>query len=135
MGVQVTKLRGIPHDLKLDLQERGFRNSDQILAVTCTPDGRKLLAEQLGIAPEIVLNLANRADLARVSGIGGVFADLLEHAGIDTVKELATRRPNNLHAKLVEINNEIKLAGRAPTLKAVESWVMQAKDLPRALEY
>lgn len=135
MGVQVTKLRGIPHDLKLDLQERGFRNSDQILAVARTPNERKLLAEQLGIESEIVLHLANRADLARVSGIGGVFADLLEYAGIDTVKELATRHPNNLHAKLVEINSEVNLAGRAPTLKAVESWVMQAKELPKALEY
>ena len=47
--------------------------------------------------------MANRADLARVRGVGGVFSDLLEHAGVDTVREFAIRRPDNLYANLVEI--------------------------------
>lgn len=84
---------------------------------------------------QIVLKLANRADLARLRGIGGVFSNLLEQAGVDTVKELANRRPENLYAKLVEINNQLHLAGRVPTKQAVAGWVSQAKELPRVLEY
>ena len=83
----------------------------------------------------MILELANRADLARISGIAGVFSDLLEHAGVDTVKELATRNPDNLHAKLLEINAAKKLSGRAPSQGMVKDWVAQAKALPKLLEY
>ena len=83
----------------------------------------------------VILELANRADLARVRGIGGVFSDLLEQAGVDTVKELATRNPDNLHAKLVEVNADKKLAGRTPHQGMVKDWVAQAKELPKLLEY
>jgi len=87
------------------------------------------------VEPGAILELANRADLARVRGIGGVFSDLLEHAGVDTVKDLATRNPDNLHAKLVEVNAEKKLAGRTPHQGMVKDWVTQARELPKLLEY
>lgn len=135
MTIQINKFKGISYELKIELKKHGFNNSDQILEATRTPAGRQSLAESLGVDSQVVLELANRADLARVNGIGGVFSDLLEQAGVDTVKELATRRPDNLHAKLLEINFEKELAGRTPTLKAVQDWVTQAGELPRMLEY
>jgi predicted flap endonuclease-1-like 5' DNA nuclease len=135
MSVLIGKLRGLSSELEEILQRRGIRNSDQLLEAAQTPAGRKELAEAAGVATGVILELANRADLARVQGIGGVFSDLLENAGVDTVKELATRRSDNLYAKLVEINSQQKLAGRAPTRNAVDSWVAQAKELPSVLEY
>jgi predicted flap endonuclease-1-like 5' DNA nuclease len=82
-----------------------------------------------------VLELANRADLARIRGIAGVFGDLLEHAGVDTVRELATRNPDNLHAALVETNEREHVAGRLPNAAMVADWVAQAKELPPGIEY
>jgi predicted flap endonuclease-1-like 5' DNA nuclease len=135
MAVSVDKLRGMSGGLQAKLRERGIYNSDQLLKATQTPSGRKELAEYAGVEASVILELANRADLARIKGIAGVFSDLLEHAGVDTVKELATRRADNLYATLVETNKKEKLAGRAPTLNAVGDWVKQAKDLPKLLEY
>ena len=100
-----------------------------------TPAARKELAKKLGVETSAVLELANRADLARIKGIGGVFGDLLESAGVDTVKELAKRDPANLTAKLAEVNAKQKLAGRLPTVAQVKDWVDQAKALPKLLEY
>jgi predicted flap endonuclease-1-like 5' DNA nuclease len=135
MAVLIGKLRGMPYELEAKLLERGLRTTDQFLQAARTPAGRKELAEYGRVDLEIILELANRADLARVDGIGGVFSDLLEHAGVDTVKELATRRTDNLYATLVETNAGKRFAGRAPTRNAVESWVAQAKELPPVLEY
>jgi len=135
MAVLIIKLRGLTVELEAKLLERGIRTSDQLLEAARTPDGRKELATYAGVEPRVILELANRADLARVKGIGGVFSDLLEHAGVDTVKELATRRPDNLYVKLIETNARERLAGRAPTRRAVQAWVAQAKDLPTVLEY
>jgi predicted flap endonuclease-1-like 5' DNA nuclease len=135
MAISIGKLRGMSAELAAKLKARGIVYSDQFLEAARTPAGRKDLAEQVGVESRVILELANRADLARVWGIAGVFSDLLEHAGVDTVKELATRNPGNLHAKLLEVNAEKKLAGRVPSLDMVKDWVAQAQALPRVVEY
>lgn len=135
MTISVRELRGITEELTSKLKEAGLSNSEQLLAAAATPAARKALAGQIGAEVGLILELANRADLARIKGIGQVFSDLLEKAGVDTVKELATRRPDNLLAKLRDTNTSLQLAQRAPTQKEVEDWVSQAKALPPVLEY
>jgi len=135
MAISIGTLRGMSAELAAKLKGQGIVYSDQLLEAARTPAGRKALAEQAGVESRVILELANRADLARVRGIAGVFSDLLEHAGVDTVKELATRNPDNLHARLVEVNAEKKLAGRTPHQGIVKGWVAQAKELPKLLEY
>ena len=100
------------------------------------PPPKKLIPEgHCGCDPKVILELCNRADLARIKGVSGVYSDLLEKAGVDTVKELATRRPDNLHAKIIETNDTEKLTERPPNAAAVENWVNQAKELPKLLTY
>ena len=135
MNLPIRKLKGMSAKLEVRLEVRGINDSDQLLNASRTSVARQDLARAVGVEASVILGLANRADLARVKGIGGVFSDLLEQAGVDSVKELANRRPDHLLAKLAEVNAQKKLAGRAPTLKAVESWVAQAKQLPKTLEY
>ena len=135
MKLAVRELKGMPAGLEPKLKQHGIGNSDQLLNAARTSAARQELAKAMGVEATVILELANRADLARVKGIGEVFSDLLEQAGVDSVKELANRRPDHLHAKLVEVNTQKKLAGRAPNLKAVENWVAQAQKLPKTLEY
>ncbi|MEA3412157.1 MAG: DUF4332 domain-containing protein [Pseudomonadota bacterium] len=135
MAIPVSKLKGMNGSIEKSLKEQGIGNSEQFLEAAKGPGERKALAASTGAAERDLLELANRADLSRVKGVAGVFSDLLEKAGVDTVKELAARRPDNLHAKIVEVNNSEKLAGRAPTASEVEDWVSQAKALPKTLTY
>jgi predicted flap endonuclease-1-like 5' DNA nuclease len=112
----------------------GLKTSEELLAAGKTPAGRKELAAKVGVDQKALLELLNRADLARVKGIGEVYSNLLENAGVDTVAELAKRIPTNLYAKLAE-QAQNGDARRAPTLAQVENWVKQAKDLGRGIEY
>jgi hypothetical protein len=48
------------------------------------------------ITEKLILGWVSRADLTRVKGIGEEYADLFEAAGVDTVPELAQRKPENL---------------------------------------
>jgi len=75
------------------------------------------------------------ADLFRIEGIGEEYSDLLEEAGIDTVVELSKRVPENLHAKLKEVNEQKKLVRQLPTFDMVKKWIETAKTLPRKVEY
>ncbi|MDH3944667.1 MAG: DUF4332 domain-containing protein, partial [Anaerolineae bacterium] len=63
------------------------------------------------------------------------YSDLLEEAGVDTVKELRNRRPDNLHKAILDTNAKKRLVRRPPSMSMVESWVAQAKKLPPVVEY
>lgn len=113
----------------------GITSQEQLLAAAATPNARADLAARVEATMDQILNWANRADLARVNGIGDQYADLLELAGVDTVPELAQRNPGNLHAKLAEINDEKIVVDRLPGAAEVARWVAEAKELPRTLHY
>ena len=113
----------------------GITDTDILLEKCGNPAGRKALAEETGISPKLILTWTNHADLIRINGIGPQFAELLEAAGVDTVKELKHRKPENLQPKLVEINEEKNLVGRVPALKEVERMIAEAGELPAVMEY
>jgi predicted flap endonuclease-1-like 5' DNA nuclease len=122
-------MRGIPYDVRAKLQRAGIDTGDRILAVTRTPDQRQTLAENLALSPDEVEMLACQADLARVKGVGGVFAVLLQKAGISTVDQLARRDPDRLYFELRTIKEQDQVAGRAPAYRAVCGWVAHAREL------
>ncbi len=135
MTIGISKIRGITAAHATKLKSRSIKNSATLIASAKTPKARKELAAATGITEKTVLELANRADLARVIGIGKVFSNMLEVAGVDTVKELAQRKPDNLCAKLAETNAKGKYAKRNPTQAECSNWVSQAKALPKTLTY
>ena len=65
-----------------------------------------------------------------MKGIGPQFAELLEAAGVDTVKELGHRNAANLAAKMLEVNEEKHLVRRVPVEIEVQRMIDQAKELP-----
>jgi len=135
MADPIGTVKGVSKDLAAELRAEGISDSDQLLAACRTPQQRRELAGKLGVDLHMVTEVANRSDLARIKGVADVYADLLENAGVDTVRELSHRVPANLHAKLVEVNDAKALAKRLPTVGMVTDWVSQARALPPALEY
>ena len=65
----------------------------------------------------------------RIKGVGEEYSELLEAAGVDTVKELRNRRADNLTAKMAEVNEAKKLVRSLPAEKTVQGWVDHAKTL------
>ena len=78
---------------------------------------REELAAKTGIPVKLIREWVNLADLMRIKGVGEEYSDLLEEAGVDTVVELANRKAENLHAKILETNQKEKLVRRSPTMK------------------
>jgi predicted flap endonuclease-1-like 5' DNA nuclease len=131
----IEELEGIGPAFAAKLQEAGIRTVEGLLAAGGARAGRESIAVNIGVEPGRVLEWVNRADLMRINGVGSEYADLLEAAGVDTVKELATRNPANLHAKVVETNDAKKLVRRTPTEADVTKWVTEAKSLPAAVTH
>jgi predicted flap endonuclease-1-like 5' DNA nuclease len=117
------------------LRAAGIANTDTLLERCCAESGRKAISEETGISAASILKWVNMADLFRINGIAGEFAELLECAGVDTVKELATRNAENLAEKLAEVNDDKKLTRRTPNDAIVKDWIEQAKSLPPKIEH
>ncbi len=132
---KVTAIVGVSEAYAFKLRAQSITTVDEYLKKTATKQGRAELAAKTGIADQMILTWANHADLFRIKGIGGEYAELLEMVGVDTVPELAGRRPDNLFVKMAEINKEKKLVRRLPTINQLIEWIGQAKDLPRVMQY
>ena len=131
----LTKIEGIGAANTRKLQEAGIKSIEALLEQGATKKGRNTLEKSTGISGANLLKWVNRADLMRVKGIGEEYADLLEAAGVDTVPELGKRKPDNLHAKMTEVNTAKKLVRQLPSAKVVAGWVEQAKSMERVVKY
>lgn len=128
-GYKVEEIEGIGPAYAKKLAAVGIETTDHLLDQCGSASARAATADKAGITAKLLLKWANMADLMRVSGVAGENAELLEAAGVDTVKELKMRKADNLAAKMAEVNAEKKLTRRVATAKQVEKWVEQAKTL------
>ncbi len=135
MSYKIIEIEGVGESYARKLEESGVKTTDDLLKKAATPKGREKLAEETGISPKLILKWANHADLFRVKGVAGQFAELLEAAGVDTVKEFRHRVAANLQPKLVEINDKKNLCNRVPSVSELERMIEQAKELEPILTY
>ncbi len=113
----------------------GIATTDELLTAGGTRLGRKDLIKKTKISETLILKWVNMCDLFRINGIAGQYAELLKATGVDTVKELRNRNPENLTIMLIETNAKKKLTRQTPSLRSVADWVEQAKKLPPAITY
>jgi len=132
---KIIDIEGIGPKYSELLINAGIETTDVLLEKCATPELRAALASELDVTEKMLLEWANRADLMRISGVGEEYSDLLEAAGVDTVVELGGRVAANLHAKMIEVNEEKELVRAVPSLNDVEDWVSQAKSMDRAIHY
>jgi len=136
VSYKISDVEGIGPTYAEKLKKNNIRSVNMFLKKCGTKSGRKDVAEKTGIDETLILKWVNMADLYRIKGIGSEYSELLEKAGVDTVKELKTRKAENLHAKLVEVNSEGRqLVRQLPGLKMVQKWIEEAKTLKPMITY
>lgn len=135
MPYPITDIEGIEPEIAGRLKSIGIRTTTKLLAAARTPRGRRLLAQRTGLDEKKILCWANMADKMRIKGIGEEYAELLQAAGVDTVKELQYRNPANLAKAMAEANHRRKLVRLLPSEKAVLRWIEHAKKLPLQITY
>ncbi len=117
------------------LKSVGIRTTGKLLELAKNPKGRKLLAAQACIDEKCILRWANMADRMRIKGVGEDYAELLEAAGVDTVRELKYRNPSNLAKAMAAVNAKRKLVELLPSEKTIGRWIEHARRLPLKISY
>ncbi|MES2649946.1 MAG: DUF4332 domain-containing protein [Bacteroidota bacterium] len=129
MSYKITTVEGIGETYAARLNAQQIFNTDDLLSICGTKKSRETIAEATSIPESLVLTWVNHADLMRIKGVAGQFSELLEAAGVDTVKELAQRNAENLHIKMIETNEKFGLSGNVPASASLQEMIDQAKTL------
>jgi hypothetical protein len=107
MSYPITDIGGIDGDVAMALKSAGIRST------------MKLLEEAR----------------MRIKGISKEYAELLQAAGVNTVKELRYRSPVNLARAMADANKRHKLVRLLPSEKVVCRWIEQAQMLELKIKY
>lgn len=135
MAYKIEQIEGIGEVYAEKLNAVGIATTEDLLAKCAKKAGRDKVAEETGISGKLILKWTNHADLMRINGIAGQFAELLEAAGVDTVKEFRHRVAANLQPKMVEVNEQKNLCNRVPAVSELERMIEQAKELEPLITY
>ena len=135
MDYKIIDIEGIGDVYAQKLIAAGINKVSELLEQCAAPKGRKALAEETGISEKLILKWTNHADLFRINGVGPQFAELLEAAGVDTVKEFRHRVAENLQPKLEETNAAKNICNRVPAVSEIQKMIDQAKELEPKMTY
>jgi predicted RecB family nuclease len=135
MSYPITDIEGIDGEAADVLKSVGIRSTERLLESARTVHGRKLLAKKTGFDEKCLLCWANVADRMRIKGVNREYSQLLQAAGVDTVKELKYRNPANLAKAMADANKKNKLVRLLPSEKVVSRWIDNAKKLPLMISY
>jgi len=131
----IDEIEGVGPAYAEKLTAADVKTVEALLEAGSTPAERKHLAERAEISEHLILKWVNHADLFRINGVAGQYAELLEASGVDTVPELAQRNAEHLHAKMTEVNEAKHLVHRVGSEADIEKWIAEAKTLERAVHY
>ena len=129
MSYKIEEIEGVGKEYGAKLREADIQTTEDLLRRCGDKKGREGVATETGLSEKHILEWVNLADLMRLNGVGEEFADLLEEAGVDTVKELATRNAENLAAAMAEVNEKKNLTDRVPSAETVQNWIDEAGTL------
>lgn len=137
MSKSIELIEGIGPKYGQKLRSIGCGSPARLLKDGATRKGRKQIARSAKISEAIVLRCVNMADLFRIKGIASQYAELLEAAGVDTVKELRKRNAKHLHRAMQQTNAKRKrmIVRQLPTEGMVSNWIGQAKKLTPVVTY
>ena len=135
MDYKIIDIEGVGDVYAEKLIAAGINKASELLEKCAAPKGRKELAEATGISEKLILKWTNHTDLYRINGVGPQFAELLEAAGVDTVKEFRHRVAENLQPKLAEVNEQKNICNRVPAVSEVQKMIDQAKELEPKMTY
>ena len=134
MSYRIDRIEGIGRTYRRKLSRAGIRTTAALLDRCADPKGRRHVQKETGIGRAALLRWVNLADLMRIRGIGPQYSDLLEAAGVDTVRELRCRDAKSLASKVEEANRR-RRSRRTPRTDSLRAWIRLAKRLRPRVTY
>lgn len=117
------------------LHKAGILSIEHLLKAGSSAEGRVDLSDTTGLRLKHIESWVMQADLARITGIGGDYADLLYRIKVTSVAELAVQDPHDVHKRLEILNKSKRLVRRIPSISFITHWIAEAQKLPKIVTF
>ncbi|MBY8981489.1 MAG: DUF4332 domain-containing protein [Candidatus Lokiarchaeota archaeon] len=125
--MKLIEIEGIGKDYAKTLEKEGLTEVGDLSSLSWNQ--MKELATKTKISPKLLDKWQEHADLMTLKGIGPEYSEVLNEIGIDSVKELAYRNPENTLKKIEQLDKEKPdIVRKLPTIKDIEGWIEAAKE-------
>ncbi len=126
---EVETIEGIGPAYGKKLRKIGVNTtSDMVLAFLKDEDNVIKASKEMGVDADAIRAWASMADLMKLPGVGGQFAELMQTVGISSREELATVSATSLHSDMVQFNKRTPIVPKVPTLEELSGWIKIAKN-------
>jgi hypothetical protein len=126
----LTEIKSLNDEYLPILRQAGITTRAALLEKGTSPEGQSEISHKTGIPLSLISQWVRHAEFLRLKGMSGVYAELLDAAGVNSVTELTKCTAETLHQKFLDVNAAKRLSRILPILAQIRDWIEQAKDLP-----
>jgi predicted flap endonuclease-1-like 5' DNA nuclease len=124
----IAEIEGVGSKYSKTLEKAGLASVEDFFSFDSVKI--KSLSASTKISEKLLDKWAEHADLMRIGGVGPEYAEVLNEIGVDSVKELAQRNPNNTLERIMKLDQEKPdVFRRPPRLEEIEEWIEEAKKI------
>ena len=131
---EIEEIEGIGTGYGTRLRNMDISTTRDLLTQCPNASGIKTVASDIQLENDVVRSWTSMADLMRVKGVGGQYAELLEFSGVHTVQSLAESDADGLTVQLADVNARENRVKKVPDTATVSAWIDHAKTLPQVLD-
>ncbi len=132
-GTPVETIEGIGAGFGNKLKADGITTTEALLELCASDAGVDRLCKCVDLDEATVRNWGTMADLMRIKGLGGQWAELMWRAGVSNVQDLAKQDIVPLRAKMREVNDAEHRVAELPGEKRVTKFIEDAAQLKAVL--
>jgi len=126
--MKLTEIIGLEEKHARLLEKAGIKEVEDLLTLSYYQI--KQLSRSIGVTVRALDTWQEHADLIRIQGVNPELANAINLIGIDSVKEFAYRNAKTTVEKLKGLReSNPKILTKVPSLKNVEDWINEAKNL------
>ncbi len=127
---EIQEIEGIGPGYAKRFKSMGINTSCDLVDAYLRDNGAtKKASKKMQIDFNAIKSWASMADLMRLPGVGGQFAEIMQVVGVNSRQELAGFEVNSLHAKMVEFNAKKPIVPEVPSKDMLSNWVAIAKKI------
>lgn len=130
MTYKIVDIQGIGPEFSEKLKSINVHTTEDLLKVATDEKAFGTLSQKTGISEKLFETWTGMARLMQVDGIGPQYAELLYHAGVDSVETLRKQPVDALLRKLGEVNATRNLSNALPHVTDVRKWMENIQDAP-----
>ena len=132
-GTPIESVEGIGQGFGNRLKADGISTTEALLELCASDAGVNWVCKCVDLDEDTVRNWGTMADLMRINGLGGQWAELMWRAGVTSVQDLAQREIEPLRARMREVNEAEHRVAELPGEKRVTKFLEDAGSLDAVL--